>query len=95
MAIRVFVKRRVSAENVEALRGFIDKLRSMSTGLPGYISGETLRRIDAPGEILVISKWKTQKEWRQWFESAGRSKVQKQIDELLGSETTYEIYDFD
>ena len=95
MAIRVFVKRRVPDEKVEALRGCIDRLRNMSTGLPGYVSGETLRRIDGPGELLVISKWKTQKEWRQWFESAERSKIQRQIDELLGSETTYEIYDFD
>ena len=44
MAIRVFVKRRVSAENAEALRGYIDKLRNMSTGLPGYVSGETDRK---------------------------------------------------
>lgn len=46
MAIRVFVKRRVPDEKVEALRGCIDRLRNMSTGLPGYVSGETLRRID-------------------------------------------------
>jgi heme-degrading monooxygenase HmoA len=95
MAIRVFVKRRVSEENTESLRGYIEKLRTMTTGRAGYISGETLRRIDRPGEILVISKWKTQKDWRHWFESPDRTAVQRKIDELLGAETTYEIYDFD
>jgi heme-degrading monooxygenase HmoA len=54
-----------------------------------------LRRLDQPGEIMVISKWKTQKDWQNWFESAGRAQVQKKIDELLGVETLYEIYDFD
>jgi heme-degrading monooxygenase HmoA len=95
MAIRVFVKRRVGDENIDILREFIDKLRSMTTGQPGYISGETMRRIDQPGEIIVISKWKTRKEWEQWFESPERNRVQRQIDELLGVPTNYEIYDFD
>ena len=95
MAIRVFVKRAVSDDKVEVLRGHIDKLRNMSTGQPGYISGETMRRIDRPGEILVISKWKTHKDWQHWFESAERARVQQHIDELLGVPTTYEIYDFD
>jgi heme oxygenase (mycobilin-producing) len=95
MAIRVFVKRRVGDENIDILREFIDKLRNMTTGQPGYISGETMRRIDQPGEIMVISKWKTRKEWEQWFESPERNRVQRQIDELLGVPTNYEIYDFD
>jgi len=95
MAIRVFMKRRVSEESAESLRGYIEKLRTMTTGRPGYISGETLRRIDRPGEILVISKWKTHKDWQRWFESPDRDSVQRKIDELLGAETTYEIYDFD
>jgi heme-degrading monooxygenase HmoA len=95
MAIRVFVKRAVTDDKVETLRGYIDKLRCMTTGQPGYVCGETLRRIDHTGEILVISKWKTQKDWQRWFESAERTKVQQHIDELLGVPTTYEIYDFD
>ncbi len=95
MAIRVFVKRKVAESDIEALRGYIDKLRVITTGQPGYISGETLRRLDRPGEILVISKWKTQKEWQRWFESEKRGGVQRQIDELTSGQTTYEIYDFD
>jgi heme-degrading monooxygenase HmoA len=95
MAIRVFVKRHVGDDKVETLRGFIDKLRGMTTGQPGYISGETMRRIDQPGEIMVISKWKTRKDWQLWFESPERARVQRQIDELLGDPTNYEIYDFD
>ena len=95
MAIRVLVKRVVADDKVEALRGQIDKLRNMTTGQPGYISGETMRRIDGPGEIMVVSKWKTRKDWQRWFDSAERNKVQRQIDELLGAPTVYEIYDFD
>ncbi len=95
MAIRVFVKRAAPDDKVETLRGYIDKLRGMTTGQPGYVSGETLRRIDQTGELLVISKWKTRKDWQRWFESPERARVQHQIDELLGVPTIYEIYDFD
>jgi len=95
MAIRVFVKRKVSDRDINALRVHIDQLRILSSGQPGYVSGETLRRLDSPGEIMVISKWKTQKDWARWFETPERGRVQRQIDELLGEQTTYEIYDFD
>jgi heme-degrading monooxygenase HmoA len=95
MAVRIFVKRQVSEDRIEALRELIDKLRGMTTGQLGYISGETMRRIDQPGEIMVISKWKTRQDWQRWFESAERTRVQRQIDELLGVPTIYEMYDFD
>ena len=95
MAIRVFVKRKVPDDKIDALRGYVDTLRTMSTGRPGYISGETLRRIDQPGEMLVISKWKTRQEWQDWFESEQRATIQSKIDALIGAATSYEIYDFD
>jgi heme-degrading monooxygenase HmoA len=95
MAIRVFVKRQVSDNKVEELRVLIDRLRGMTTGQPGYISGETMRRIDRPGQIMVISKWKSRQDWKRWLESAERNQIQQRIDELLGVPTTYEIYDFD
>ena len=95
MAVRVFVKRQVPDDKIEILRDFIDKLRGMTTAQHGYISGETMRRIDQPGQIMVISKWKTRQDWQRWFESAERTRVQRQIDELLEVPTTYEIYDFD
>jgi heme oxygenase (mycobilin-producing) len=95
MAVRIFIKRQVSDEKVEILRELIERLRGMATGQPGYISGETMRRIDRPGEIMVISKWKTRQDWRRWFESAERTRVQQRIDELLGVPTTYEMFEFD
>jgi heme-degrading monooxygenase HmoA len=95
MAFRVFIKRKVSDESLEVLRELIDKMRGIATGQPGYVSGETMRRIDQPGEIMVISKWKTRQDWQRWFESPERSRVQQRIDELLDVPTTYEMYEFD
>jgi len=95
MAIKVLVKRNVPTDKWEPLREKIDKLRSYSLDQPGYVSGETLRRIDQTGQSLVISKWKTREAWERWFASSRRRELQEEVDELLGEPTIYEIYDYD
>jgi len=95
MAIRVLMKRQVSEDRTEALRTLTDRLRVLAMDQPGYVSGETLKRIDRPGVSLVISKWKSQQAWENWFNTPERAAVQQKIDDLLGVPTGYEIYDFD
>jgi quinol monooxygenase YgiN len=95
MAIRVLMKRKFSQDKAEALRELTGKIRVLAMDQSGYVSGETLTRIDRPGVSLVISKWKSQQAWENWFKTPQREKVQKEIDELLGVETEYEIYDYD
>ena len=93
--IRVHIKRRVPPDKMEGLRVLINQLRSMTTGQPGYIAGETLQRLDQPGESLVVSKWQSVDYWQQWLASEERGRVQTQIDELLGEETMYEMFEYD
>ena len=93
--IKVHIKRKVAPEKMEDLRALINRLRSMTMGQPGYIAGETLQRVDQPGESLVVSKWQSVEYWRQWLDSEGRAELQARIDQLLGEETQYEIYEFD
>ena len=95
MAIRVLMRRPVSAGDKEALRVLTDRLRVLAMGQEGYVSGETLIRVDQPGVSLVISKWKSLAAWERWFRMPERESVQRQIDELIGVGTEYEIYDFD
>ena len=93
--IKVHIKRSVRPEQMEGLRTLINQLRSMTMGQPGYIAGETLQRVDQPGESLVVSKWQSLDCWRQWLESEERTRVQSQIVQRLGLEPQYEIYEFD
>jgi heme-degrading monooxygenase HmoA len=93
--IKIHIRRSVNAENKEALMTLIRQLRSTIVGQPGYLSSETLNRVDAPEEILVVSKWQSDFYWRQWYDSPERSKIQAKIDELLGTKTRYEIYEFE
>ena len=93
--IRIHIRRRVPEDKQPALMALINQMRSAIVGNPGYPSSETLKRIYPPGEVLVVSKWQSLFYWRQWYESSGRVLIQGQIDELLGSETRYEIYEYE
>jgi heme-degrading monooxygenase HmoA len=93
--IRIHIKREVPEGKETELQSLINLLRGVTTGQPGYISGETLKRVDKAGESLVVSKWQSLEYWNRWFENPERLKVQEKIDQLLGKGTRYEIYEFD
>jgi heme-degrading monooxygenase HmoA len=93
--VRIHIRRKVPEDKKEKLTSLINQLRSITMGTPGYISGETLKRLDKPGESMVVTKWQSIFYWNQWLQSKERSKVQDKIDQLLGEETQYEIYEYD
>ena len=93
--IRIHIRRRVSEDNQQSLMKLIHQMRSAIVGNPGYVSGETLKRTDQPGEILVVSKWQSHFYWKQWQASQERAVIQRRIDELIKTPTQYEIYEFE
>lgn len=91
--IKVFIKRKVGDESIVELMDLLKKLRSMTLSQPGYVSGETMKRVDQEGWCLVISSWRSLEDWNAWVNNQDRQSVQGEIDELLGAETTYEVYE--
>ena len=93
MAVKILIRRNVPEGKEAELETILKKLRAITMDQSsGYITGETLRRVDQPGETLVISTWRDVESWRNWMLSDERSRIQEEIDALLGSKTTYEIY---
>jgi len=95
MAVKVIIKRVVPENKTEALKPLLQKLRNLAMQQPGYISGKTFKRIDRPGESLVVSTWQSMENWREWVVSELRRGTQEKIDHLLGEKTDYEIYSDD
>jgi heme-degrading monooxygenase HmoA len=95
MAVKIIIKRIVPKNKAEALKPLLQKLRNLAMQQPGYISGETFKRIDRPGESLVVSTWQSMDNWREWVLSDERQGTQAKIDHLLGEKTEYEIYMYD
>jgi heme-degrading monooxygenase HmoA len=93
--IKIHIRRSVTDENEKELISLIHQLRTTIVGRPGYLSSETLKRVDLSGEILVVSKWQSNFYWKQWYDSRERTKIQEKIDELLGAQTQYEIYEYE
>ncbi|MFO7497061.1 MAG: antibiotic biosynthesis monooxygenase family protein [Desulfobacterales bacterium] len=94
MAIKILIKRHLAVDKIRELLPLVKKLRTLATNQTGYISGETLRSIEDPGEYLVISTWLSLEEWRNWFDNPERLAVQKQIDALTDRAAEYKLYDY-
>ena len=92
MTVKILIKRTVPDISIERLDFLLRRMRSVCLMQPGYVSGQTLRRLDKPGEFLVISIWESLEDWESWFNSSERTEIQFEIDDLLGEETRYEIY---
>jgi len=94
MAVKVLIKRMMPESKSNELMPLFRRLRNLATNQPGYISGETLRRVDQPGEFLIISTWQSIDDWRVYLVSKERAEIQSEIDVRIGTETTYEIYQY-
>ncbi len=67
-------------------------MRVAVLGKKGYIGGETLKRVDVDGQVLVISKWCEVDDWTKWLVTKERRVFQERIDTLTSAETKFEIY---
>lgn len=94
MAVKILIKRKVPEGKNEDLSRLLMHMRALTMIQPGYISGETLQRVDRPGESLVISTWQSVEAWNAWFQGRERLETQEKIDNLTGIASTYEIYEY-
>ena len=94
MAVKILIKRKILPDKAKEMIPLFREMRALATSQPGYISGETLKRLDSPDEFLIISTWHSSEEWKRFMQSAERKEVAEKIDALLGGETVYEIYHY-
>ena len=92
MAVKILIKRSIGQEVAPVVRPLIVELRAHAMKQPGYISGETLKCIDRPGEYLVISTWESVGDWNKWLASQERKILEEKIDSVTGKTTEYGTY---
>ena len=93
MTVKIFIKRSVPESKVAELSILLKRLRSVTLMQPGYISGQTLKRLDKAQECMVISTWRSIEDWNNWIKNEKRIAIQSEIDGLIGDETEYAIYE--
>ena len=94
MAVKILIKRKVASDKAREMIPLFRQMRALATNQPGYISGETLKRLDSEDEFLIISTWHSSDDWNAWLQNEDRKKMSEKIDVLLGGETEYEIYHY-
>lgn len=94
MAVKIFIRRKIPEERTSDLLPLFRRLRNLATHQSGYISGETLKRVDDSQEYLVISTWQSIDNWREWVVSRDRMEIQNEIDARLTEASIYEIYQY-
>lgn len=92
MAVKILITRSIGQEVAAMVRPLIVELRAHAMRQPGYISGETLKCIDRPGEYLVISTWQSLDEWNKWLNSQERKILESKVDSITGKTTEYKTY---
>jgi heme-degrading monooxygenase HmoA len=102
VTIKVLMTRKlprfVHGEEMEILpkiSSILIELRSMAFRQPGYISGETMRNVKDHHEYLVISTWKSRRDWEHWFANPKRKELEGKIDAITGTDTEYKVYSYD
>ena len=85
--IRVLIERNI-AEGLETYYdSTIKRTVSAVISAPGCISGESLKDSKNPRRRIVMSKWRSEKDWDLWFHSDERRTVISEITPMLeGSE---------
>jgi heme-degrading monooxygenase HmoA len=92
MAVKILIRRHVPDDKIKELGPLLKRLRILATNQPGYISGETLRRHDHPGDYLVISTWQSVADWHEWEQNSERREINQMIDSLIGQKADYQVY---
>jgi len=90
----VLITRTVPDDKTREILSLFREIRTLAIDQPGYISGETLKSCDQPDVFLVISTWQTPEDWEKWLLSKERQLIQGKIDELLGGNTNYEMFEY-
>jgi heme-degrading monooxygenase HmoA len=94
MTVKILITRTVPRDKGREMLSLFKEMRSLAADQPGYVSGETMKSSDRPDIYLVISTWENPDDWENWLLSKDRQAIQAQIDDLLGGNTTYEMFHY-
>jgi heme-degrading monooxygenase HmoA len=95
MAVQVLIRRNIVKEKIKEVAPLMVKLRSIARAQPGYMSSESLKCIDPPGdeEYLIRGTWQSDEDWKRWLNSEERIAIQQKIDAITREKTDYKVYE--
>ncbi len=92
MAVKIFIKRKIKNGNMRAASRLVINNRTGAMKHPGYISSETMRSLDDPSLIVVVSMWQNMEAWETWKNSETRIANEAEFKDYVVGSTEYEHY---
>ena len=92
--VRVIIERRCRGGKEGEMENLLIEFRTTAMQRNGYVSGETIKRLDNPCYWLVISTWVDVDHWNQWQASPERRQIMKKIEPLLAEPEKITLYGF-
>ena len=92
MAVKILIKRRIKDGNMQAAARLMINTREGAMKQAGYISSESMRSLDDPSQITIISMWQNRESWESWKNSKARQAIVTEFKDYLVGETEYECY---
>ena len=92
MAVKILIKRKFKDGNMQAASRLLIENRKGAMQQEGYISSETLRSLDDPDQVTVVSMWESRTAWENWKNSDTRKRNEAEFKEYLVGKTEYEHY---
>ena len=92
MAVKILIKRKFKDGSLKAVSRLLINNRNGAMQQPGYISSETLRNLDDPNQITVVSMWGDIESWNVWKNSETRQANEAEVRDLIIGEAEYEHY---
>ncbi len=92
MAVKILIKRQIKDGNMQAAARLLINSRKGAMSQRGYISSETMRSLDDPGQVVVMSMWQSKEDWQAWKNSQERKSIQAEFESYLVGQPEYEQY---
>ena len=92
MAVKILIKRKFKDGNLRAASRLLINNRKGAMQQPGYISSETMQRLEDPNQITVTSMWQDINSWETWKNSEARVANENEVKNVLAEPTEYEYY---
>ncbi|MSQ14643.1 MAG: antibiotic biosynthesis monooxygenase [Dehalococcoidia bacterium] len=92
MTIKVIIERYIKEGAEEAALRLMRELRTKAVFRQGYISGETLRAVDEPSLLTIISSWQSVADWEAWAGDPARQEIDAKITQHLKQPEKLRVY---
>ena len=92
MAVKILIKRKIRDGNMQAAARLLINNRKGAMTQPGYISSETMRSLDDPTQVVVMSMWQSKEDWETWKNSEVRTANENDFKDYLVGPSKYEHY---